>query len=152
MVTPLTPIPPVPCPNSCFYQVLYDLEEEGYLNLSNSLHILCCKYVFLPPVQQHLNIFRDGWDYHPLSTEGNLSHNQLWHIRQPYPSQECNKEIQVPQIEWESSGLIPSEPNSGVLVPEVECPLSPCEFSGLSSTVNPLSVTTLGVDYYLATL
>lgn len=45
------------------------------------------------PHQQYLNIFRDGWDYHPLSTEGNLSPNQLWYLGQQHHSQECDDQV-----------------------------------------------------------
>ncbi|XP_078794479.1 uncharacterized protein LOC144988211 [Oryzias latipes] len=135
-----------------FYHVLHQLEEEDHLDLSSNLHLFCCHYVFIPLIQQHLNIFRDGWDEHPLSTEGNLSPNQLWHLGQQHHSQECEEDLNIPQIDWESSGLVCSDPNSGISVPEIECPLSQQELAGLTAAVNPLGSANLGVDVYLATL
>lgn len=73
---------------SRFYNVLHQLEEEGQLDLSSNLHIFCCHYTFIPLIQQHLNIFKDGWDDHPLSTEGNRSPNQLWYLGQQFNSHE----------------------------------------------------------------
>nr|XP_029131207.1 uncharacterized protein LOC114917255 [Labrus bergylta] len=135
-----------------FYDVLHQLEEEAHLDLSNSLHIFCCHYAFIPLIQLHLNIFTDGWDDHPLSTEGNLSPNQLWHLGQEYHSQECDQDLDIPHIDWESSGLVQSDPNSGIQVPETECPLNPVEFAGLKAVVDPMRSTSLGADVYVAAL
>lgn len=60
--------------------------------------------------------------------------------------------LHIPDIDWESSGLAPSVPNSGIHVPEIECPLSPEEFAQLQGAVDPLSSRNLGVDTYLAAL
>ncbi|KAL2078033.1 hypothetical protein ACEWY4_025718 [Coilia grayii] len=61
-----------------FYHILHMLEEEGLLDLGNATHFFCLHYVFLPRLQENLNLFRDGWDNHPLRTERNLTPNQLW--------------------------------------------------------------------------
>lgn len=63
----------------CF---LHTLEEEGHLDLTNEIHLFCCHYVFTPRLQLSLDVFRDGWDNHPLSLEQNLSCNQLWEVGQ----------------------------------------------------------------------
>ncbi|KAF0043700.1 hypothetical protein F2P81_005037 [Scophthalmus maximus] len=135
-----------------FYDVLHQLEEEGHIDLSSSLHIFCCHDAFVPLMQVHLNIFRNGWDDHPLSTEGNHSPNQLWHLGQEYLSPQCDEDQHIPQIDWESSGLIPSDPNCGIQVPEIECTLSPVELAGLNAAVDPLVSTSLVADVYLAAL
>ncbi|KAJ0012418.1 hypothetical protein NQD34_016752 [Periophthalmus magnuspinnatus] len=69
---------------SRFYDVLHQLEEEGNLDISNSLHLFCCHYALVPLIQAHLDVFRDGWDCHSLSTGGNCSPNQLLHLGQYY--------------------------------------------------------------------
>ncbi|KAL6483330.1 hypothetical protein MHYP_G00082020 [Metynnis hypsauchen] len=97
---------------SHFYNILHELEDEGHLNLSNSPHIFCCHYAFIPCLQAHLDILRDGWDNHPICTEGNHSPNQLWHLGQQYHSQESDENLNILQIDWESSGLMPSDSNS----------------------------------------
>ncbi|KAL7869079.1 hypothetical protein AOLI_G00130670 [Acnodon oligacanthus] len=45
------------------------------------------------------------------------------------------KNLNIPQRDSESSGLLPSDSNSGVQVPEIECPLPAEEFAGLKSTI-----------------
>lgn len=63
-----------------FYDALHTLEEEGLLDPTNSLHLFCCHFVFLPRLQANLESFTCGWNSHPLRTEGNLSPNQMWEI------------------------------------------------------------------------
>ncbi|CAM4570665.1 unnamed protein product [Leuciscus chuanchicus] len=137
-----------------FYNVLHQLEGDGLLDLSSSVHLFCCHYVFIPRLQAQLDGFRDGWDNHPLSTERNLTPNQLWHMGLQYNSEEYNDEdLQIPLVDWESSGLIPCDPNCGVHVPESDCHLRPDDLAGLSAAVDPMGPSTcMGVDKYLAAL
>ena len=61
-----------------YYEIFYYLEDEGYLNPTNEIHLYCLHYVFLPRINQHIQKFVDGWDNHPISSEGNATPNQLW--------------------------------------------------------------------------
>ena len=61
-----------------YYCVFHYLEDEKYLNLVNECHLYCLHYVYLPRINQSLQQFVDGWDNHPISSEGNASPNQLW--------------------------------------------------------------------------
>ncbi|CDQ63199.1 unnamed protein product [Oncorhynchus mykiss] len=63
-----------------YYNLLYSLEEEGYLDLSNSIHLFCVGYGFLPRLRADFQHFTESWNNHPLSTEANLTPHQLWHI------------------------------------------------------------------------
>ncbi len=67
---------------SVYYDVLHYLEEANYLHTADQTHLFCCHYTFLPRLQDDLNLFRDGWDNHPLRTEHNMSPNQLWELGQ----------------------------------------------------------------------
>ncbi|KAF3845668.1 hypothetical protein F7725_002746 [Dissostichus mawsoni] len=128
-----------------FYDVLHQLEEDSHLDLSNALHIFCCHYAFIPLIQAHFNIFRDGWDDHPLSTEGNLSlpiSCGTWGSS-TIPKSVMRWDLQIPLIDWESSGLVPIDPNPGIQVPEIESPLTPVEFDGLKAAVDPWSQQSL---------
>lgn len=60
------------------YEILHSLEDEGVLDPSDSIHLFCAQHVFLPRLQRDLDVFRMGWDNHPLRTEQNLSPQQLW--------------------------------------------------------------------------
>ncbi|XP_076836033.1 uncharacterized protein LOC143481770 [Brachyhypopomus gauderio] len=138
---------------SRFYNILHQLEDDCRIDLSNSLHIFCCHFAFIPCLQAHLDIFREGWDNHPLRTDGNCSPNQLWHLGQDYYSEECDDNLSIPLIDWECSGLPPSDSNSGVHVPEIECPLTADELAGLKAAIDPMrQSTSLGADIYFAAL
>ena len=54
------------------------MEQTGQLNIDDMLHMFCLHYVFLPRINHALSVFKDAWNCHPLSTEGNLSPLQLW--------------------------------------------------------------------------
>ncbi|KAJ8009970.1 hypothetical protein DPEC_G00069700 [Dallia pectoralis] len=134
-----------------FYDVLHQLEEEGQLDLSNGLHIFCCHYIFKPRLQAQLDIFSDGWDNHPLSTEGNMTPNQLWELGQLYHEPVGQEELNIPHIDWDSSGLLPDETNTGIQVPEMESPLSAEEMAGLIAAIDPMGPSqSFGSDLYVA--
>lgn len=61
-----------------YYEVLHSLEEDGLLNLSDAVHLFRAHYVFLPHLAEALHTFTEGWDNHPLRSEGGLTPNQLW--------------------------------------------------------------------------
>ncbi|CAL8270224.1 unnamed protein product [Arctogadus glacialis] len=134
-----------------FYTPLHQAEEDGLLDLSSNLILFCCHYVFIPRLQARLDEFRDGWDNHPLSTEGNRTPNQLWFLGQYHSSEDqVDEDLHIPHIDWEDSGLIP-DPNCSVHVPESDYPLRPEELAGLHAAVEPLAPSTcMGVDIYMA--
>ncbi|KAA0721475.1 hypothetical protein E1301_Tti020705 [Triplophysa tibetana] len=67
---------------SVYYNILHTLEENHVLDITNSLHLFCCHYVFLPRIQESFDVFREGWDNYPIRTEHNLMPNQLWQVGQ----------------------------------------------------------------------
>ncbi|KAL0146486.1 hypothetical protein M9458_058117, partial [Cirrhinus mrigala] len=67
---------------SVYYNVLHTLEDNHLLDISNSLHLFCCHYVFLPRIQASLDAFHEAWDNHPIRTEHSLTPNQLWQVGQ----------------------------------------------------------------------
>ncbi|KAE8277491.1 hypothetical protein D5F01_LYC22460 [Larimichthys crocea] len=135
-----------------FYHIFRMLEEEGYLDLTNTTHFFCLHYVFLPRLQLTLDLFRGGWDNHPLRTEQNMTPNQLWELGQiqhPIPDPE---DLNIPEIDWEQSGDV-SELHHGVNVPQFESPLSPEQLRLLKEHIDPLQPSqNNGVDIYLETL
>uniref|UniRef100_A0A672ZBE4 Integrase catalytic domain-containing protein n=1 Tax=Sphaeramia orbicularis TaxID=375764 RepID=A0A672ZBE4_9TELE len=78
-----------------YYEVLHSLEEDGLLHLADVVHLFCAHYVFLPRLAEALHTFTEGWDNHPLRSEGGLSPNQLWvlgHMKNPCV---LNEDLQV---------------------------------------------------------
>uniref|UniRef100_A0A3P9LY10 Integrase catalytic domain-containing protein n=1 Tax=Oryzias latipes TaxID=8090 RepID=A0A3P9LY10_ORYLA len=138
---------------STYYNVLHHLEEEGFLSIASVQHLFCCHYVFLPRIQDDLDTFCSGWDNHPLRTESNMTPNQLWvlgHARHPIPEPENMEGMEIPHIEWEESGL-PHQDHSGVVVPNINCPLTDEQMAALRSAVDPRAESdSFGSDVYIA--
>ena len=61
-----------------YYSLFCYLEEAGYLDLGNDIHMFCLQFVFLPWINRHLEQFVSGWDNHPIRSERNKTPNQLW--------------------------------------------------------------------------
>ncbi|XP_059370898.1 uncharacterized protein LOC132108244 isoform X2 [Carassius carassius] len=137
-----------------YYDVLHALEEGGHLDISDLTHLFCCHYVFLPRLQDDLNLFRNTWDNHPIRTEGNMSPNQLWvmgSVRNAVPEPDIEG-LSIPQIDWESSGLS-VDAHSSIVVPQTESPLTDEQIEALRENVDPKGPSqTFGWDIYLASL
>ncbi|KAM9468695.1 uncharacterized protein Hap1MRO34_013323 [Clarias gariepinus] len=137
-----------------YYDVLHSLEEYGYLDISDPTHLFCCHSVFLPRLQNDLNLFRDTWDNHPIRTEGSMTPNQLWAMGSVYhPVPEPIMEgLSVPHIDWESSGLSADE-HTSIVIPTTECPLTDGQMAALREAVDPKATSQIfGWDIYLAAL
>ena len=80
---------------SFFYHTFMFLEEQGYLDIANEVHLFALQYVYLPRINRHLNLFRSGWDMHPLSSEGNKSPLQLWFLLRPVDTIRTNDLAEV---------------------------------------------------------
>ena len=61
-----------------YYSVFQYLEENGYLDLSNNIHMFCLHYIFEPRINAHLQHFVESWNNHPIRTAGNRTPSQLW--------------------------------------------------------------------------
>ena len=50
----------------------------GQLNVTNVLDLYSLHFVYLPRMNDHFITFINAWNAHPLSSEHNISTNQLW--------------------------------------------------------------------------
>lgn len=64
--------------SSSFIDTFHAMEEAGILDREDPFHIYCLHYIFIPRIQRSLDEFRNGWNFHGLSTELNKTPNQLW--------------------------------------------------------------------------
>ncbi|XP_062849558.1 uncharacterized protein LOC134311809 isoform X2 [Trichomycterus rosablanca] len=140
---------------SIYYNVLHSLEDHGFLDLSNTMHFFSCHYVFLPRLQASLNTFCNGWDNHPIRTEGNLTPNQLWemgNIQHSVSEPENVEELYLAHLDWDECGL-PEDRHNGVTIPTTDHPLIPEELTALRTAIDPLGPSqSHGADIYLATI
>lgn len=63
---------------SLFYNLFYYMEDNNMLNPDSEQDLFCLHYIYLPRIQHHLNLFREGYAHHRLRTENNMSPLQLW--------------------------------------------------------------------------
>ncbi|XP_026087087.1 uncharacterized protein LOC113061840 isoform X1 [Carassius auratus] len=136
-----------------YYEVLHSLEEDGLLDLSDAVHMFCAHYVFLPRLAETLHTFTEGWDNHPLRSEGGLTPNQLWvmgHMQNPCDADEDLQNMELFGTDWEMFDGVPEEPY-GVEVPEIECPLTPASMETVQSMIDPsASSESFGRDIYIS--
>ena len=144
-----------------FYYIFWYLEERGYLDINNSTHLFCLHYVFNPRINQHLEMFANGYDHHPLSSESNMTPVQLWE----YGLATCQREFEPTQNDVsmygvDHNGPLPSSQYSGdflndtsVQVPQITCPLTDAALQSFQSTLNPMEESSCyGIDIYLNSL
>ena len=58
--------------------LFYTIFQHMELNVDNEIHLYCLHYIFLTRINHALNMFVDGWNNHPLSSEHNMTPVQLW--------------------------------------------------------------------------
>ena len=63
---------------SFFYYFFYSLEELGVLDINCPRDLYALHFVFTPLIQQHLDMFRQGWAHHNMRTENNRTPQQMW--------------------------------------------------------------------------
>ena len=63
---------------SFFYSLFYSFEDVGLLDIENTLDLYALHFVFTPLIQQHLDLFGQGWAHHHMRSEGNKTPQQLW--------------------------------------------------------------------------
>jgi hypothetical protein len=62
---------------SFFYQLFYFMEEENILDILNESHLMALHFVFLPLVNQKLNLWQAAWAHHRMRTT-RATPAQLW--------------------------------------------------------------------------
>ncbi|XP_055063258.2 uncharacterized protein [Misgurnus anguillicaudatus] len=109
-----------------YSEMLHSLEAEGLLDLSVVEDLFSVHYSFLPRLQADLDTFAEAWNYHPLSSEGNRSPEQLWQIglmHKTIDQPENYKDIEEPDLDWDTAASYDACEDLGVVVPEFQCPL-----------------------------
>lgn len=60
-----------------YHRLFVHLEECSSLDPDNDIDMFCLHFVYLPRINRHLSIWRQGWIHHVLSGVGRTP-NQLW--------------------------------------------------------------------------
>lgn len=65
---------------SLFYELFYQLEDEGLLDSSSNTDLFALHYVFIPRISHQLDVFTASYSHHPLRSaqSRNRSPLQMW--------------------------------------------------------------------------
>ena len=66
------------CVGVLYHDCFRKLEEEACLDPLNETDMFCLTYIFIPRINVTLQSFVDSWNNHSISTENNLTPNQLF--------------------------------------------------------------------------
>lgn len=139
--------------SSKYYNLLHSLEEDGLLDISCTDDIFCVHYAFLPRLKRDLEIFTEGWNHHPLRTEGNQTPTQIWEIAQMLNTNvhsENLEDLQEPDIDWETAvDFERLDTERGIVVPEYECPLTVEMMNELQTLVDPTDPSVTDEQLYI---
>ena len=61
-----------------FYDLFYQMEDDGKLDINNENEIKALHLVYLPVINNRFSVFKEGWNNHSIRTEGNQTPEQLW--------------------------------------------------------------------------
>ena len=60
------------------YNLFYHLEENGILDPTNTIHLFAIHYVFIPRINEHLDVWKSGFVCHHIRSAGSRSPMQLY--------------------------------------------------------------------------
>lgn len=66
------------CVVSTFSELFRGLERDGLLNPLNEVDLYCLHFIFKPRINKCLSEFKESWNQHGLSSEGNMTPYQLF--------------------------------------------------------------------------
>lgn len=135
------------CVGVLYHDTFRRLEEEDCLDPLNETDIYCLHYIFLPRINATLEEFVDSWNNHAISTENNLTPNQLF----VKGALEQNMTPYFPSSLSSGSGGVSSLPVSGdrVSVPRMSFTPCPLLYREITSTLIPTaSSVDFGCDLY----
>ena len=61
-----------------YHELFHYMEDNFLLNLSSEFDLFCLHFVFIPRINRHLDMWKDGWVRHKLSTEYEQTPMQLY--------------------------------------------------------------------------
>ena len=138
---------------STYAIVFHSLENEGVLDIENEVDLFCLHYVYLPRIQESLQIFKRGWNHHALSTECGWSPMQLFTA---YSLENPLFDTNVDELSYgidSDNDDIEEDSEREVSVPETSSPLSEENMVVLRTDIDPLQDSRVyGVDLYINTI
>ena len=137
------------CVCHTYYNLFYELEDSGLLNPLSDKHLFCLQYIFVPRLNLQLQKFVEGWNSHPLRTEGGLSPLQLWTRGMCLAAQDVLLQPSEYGIDTEYGST--SFDSESIVVPVTRVELTPAQIDYIKDHHHPLAHSEYnGVDLYLS--
>ena len=141
---------------SLFFNLSSFMEENGYLDIEDPIHLFTLHYIFVPRINKVLTTFTDGWNLHSISSEQGKTPIQLWFLGLlPYDDINISDGSVVTYgIDWEHCNeIISGENNEQLIVDDIDSFLNNNDFLALKALVNPLENSeSFGIDLFTVAL
>lgn len=126
------------CVLSVFHETFQKMERDEILDCLNDVDIFCLHHIFLPRISGALKDFTESWNNHPISTEHNLTPNQLY--VQGFMQQRSTPLLPLTTTSNRPTGRLPFQPGDAMCVPRST--FSPCRILQRElSTIDPMATT-----------
>ncbi|XP_064640699.1 uncharacterized protein LOC135495746 [Lineus longissimus] len=126
------------------------LERDGFLDPMNDTDLFCLHFVFIPRINQILEMYRNAHNNHAVSTEGNRTPVQLFYANQHLTAMYDNPVNRPADDPYH--GITPDQlqqhQQPHVEVPVTRCPLSANDLERLINQIDPLEENVDDKDKY----
>ena len=138
--------------SSTYIGIFEHIEAQNILNVENDTDLFCLHYVFIAKINARLEAFRQAWNQHPLSTEGNCSPLQLY-TEGSIGNNLFDEDIDLEMYGFDPEAPLPDDEETLVNLPETDIPLSQASVQILQATINPLQeCNDCGIQLYRDTV
>lgn len=141
------------CVTGIFYKLFYFLEHHNLLDPINENHLYALHYVYLPRINQGLQLFLESWNNHHIRTEGGKTPHQLFtagalRLRNSGLVAVDFFDAVSDDYGAEEEGIA-ADDSEGVEIPPNQAPVTNEQLSELRQSVNPLNDSeNFGIDIY----
>lgn len=142
-----------------FYRLFYYMEDQRILDPNNNMHIYALQYVYIPRINDALQVFQSGWNSHGIRTEHGQSPNQLFiagalRLRESRMTAfDYYDHISCIQYGVEEQGISVSDASNSVIIPDNPFSLTEEQLQQLHQLIDPLtSSQNHGIELYEATV
>ena len=150
------------CVTSTYYRLFYYLEHNEVLNPIDTIHLSALHYVYIPRINQALQLFLESWNHHGIRTESGQTPNQIFTAGSLRLRHSGLSALDFFNTVSETYGVDSDlgvleddadENLEGVEVPATELDISAEQLAELQSTVDPLGQSEgFGINLFMQTV
>ena len=144
------------CVTSAYYRLFYYLEHNKLLNPLDTLHLFALHYIYIPRINQALQLFLEAWNHHGVRTEQWQTPHQIFTAGSLHSGLsaldflDTVTETYGVDSDLGVTGDEADEDPEGVEVPATKLDISSEQITKLQSTVNPLGESeNFGINLFI---